>query len=226
MTVAILSIGTELTRGEIVDTNSAWLAAALTEAGFDVGACDTVGDDGEQIVRALKRLGGLGPTTDDITARCAAEAAGVALLRNDEALAAIRRRVESKGRVVTPQDVAAAVLACATHLKTATGTRIVIEPECQCSSTRPVDSHRSNSLSGISAAGWLSSTTRTLCGDRPATGVKHTAESSSPEGVIGSLTVKRLPTGRFSTRTSPPWSSTTFFTIARPRPVPSLRLVS
>lgn len=112
MTVAILSIGTELTRGEIVDTNSAWLAAALTEAGFDVGACDTVGDDSEQIVRALKRLsadhrtvlstGGLGPTTDDITARCAAEAAGVALIRNDEALAAIRRRVESKGRVVTP----------------------------------------------------------------------------------------------------------------------------
>lgn len=112
MTVAILSIGTELTRGEIVDTNSAWLAAALTEAGFDVGACDTVADDAVQIVRALKRLaaehttvlcsGGLGPTTDDITARCASEAAGAPLTRSDEALAAIRRRLESRGRVVTP----------------------------------------------------------------------------------------------------------------------------
>ncbi|MFO0611329.1 MAG: CinA family nicotinamide mononucleotide deamidase-related protein [Polyangiaceae bacterium] len=112
MTVAILSIGTELTRGEIVDTNSAWLAAALTEAGFDVGECDTVADDAAQIVRALQRLaaehatvlcsGGLGPTTDDITARCASEAAGVPLTRNDEALAAIRRRVESRGRTVTP----------------------------------------------------------------------------------------------------------------------------
>ena len=112
MTVAILSIGTELTRGEIVDTNAAWLAAALTEAGFEVVVCDTVSDDSERIVSALLRLaedasvvmvtGGLGPTTDDITAASAAKAAGVQVARDEEALAAIRRRVEARGRMLTP----------------------------------------------------------------------------------------------------------------------------
>ncbi|HTJ85312.1 MAG TPA: competence/damage-inducible protein A [Polyangiaceae bacterium] len=112
MGVAILSIGTELTRGEIVDTNSAWLAATLTEAGFEITACHTVGDDAERIVALLQRVGaehrvvivtgGLGPTSDDLTSLCAARAAGTELVRNDEALAAIRRRVESRGRSVTP----------------------------------------------------------------------------------------------------------------------------
>ena len=113
MTAAILSIGTELTRGEIVDTNSAWLAAALTEAGFDVTSSDTVPDEHARIVATLKRLGresstilvtgGLGPTTDDITAFAAAEAGSVGLVRDDEALASIRRRLEAKGRALTPQ---------------------------------------------------------------------------------------------------------------------------
>jgi nicotinamide-nucleotide amidase len=111
MTAAILSIGTELTRGEIVDTNAAWLGAALTEAGFEVVTCDAVPDEAPRIIAGLKRLaaesttvivtGGLGPTTDDITSRCAAEAAGVPMVRDEEALAAIRRRVESRGKTVT-----------------------------------------------------------------------------------------------------------------------------
>jgi nicotinamide-nucleotide amidase len=37
MTVAVLSIGTELTRGEIVNTNASWLAEALTDHGLDIG---------------------------------------------------------------------------------------------------------------------------------------------------------------------------------------------
>jgi nicotinamide-nucleotide amidase len=110
MTAALLSIGTELTRGEIVDTNASWLAASLTEAGFEIAAGRTVPDDPDRIVAALKQLGdahrviiatgGLGPTSDDITAMCAARAAGVELARNDEAIAAIRRRVESRGRTM------------------------------------------------------------------------------------------------------------------------------
>lgn len=112
MTAAILSIGTELTRGEIVDTNAAWLAAELTERGVEVGTCNTTADEDDRLVTTLQRLaqehaivvvtGGLGPTSDDITAACAARAAGVELHRNESALGAIRRRVESRGRVVTP----------------------------------------------------------------------------------------------------------------------------
>lgn len=113
MTIALLSIGTELLRGEIVDTNAAWLAATLTEEGFNVACADTVGDDPERIVACLKRLGethrvviatgGLGPTSDDLTTACVARAAGVELVRDDSALLAIRRRVEARGRQVTPQ---------------------------------------------------------------------------------------------------------------------------
>lgn len=112
MIVALLSIGTELTRGEIVDTNAAWLAAELTEAGFEIALETTVADDVEAIAQAVRDLtqrhrvvvstGGLGPTSDDLTARAVAQAAGVELARDDSALLAIRRRVEARGRQVTP----------------------------------------------------------------------------------------------------------------------------
>jgi nicotinamide-nucleotide amidase len=111
MAVALLSIGTELTRGEIVDSNAAWLAATLTEEGFEVACAIVVPDDPERIVATLKRLGeeqrivvvsgGLGPTSDDFTSACVARAANVDLVLDDGALASIRRRVESRGRVVT-----------------------------------------------------------------------------------------------------------------------------
>ncbi|MRG94599.1 competence/damage-inducible protein A [Polyangium spumosum] len=110
MTAAILSIGTELTRGEIVNTNAAWLSAELTAAGFSVAVNDAIPDDLEQIVATLRALaqthrlvvvtGGLGPTTDDLTAAAAAKAAGVSLVRDESALLAIRRRVESRGKTM------------------------------------------------------------------------------------------------------------------------------
>ena len=113
MTIALLSIGTELLRGEIVDTNAAFLAATLTEECFDVSSVNTVGDEAAHIVAAIKRLsetnrviiatGGLGPTSDDLTTACVAEAAGVELVRDESALLAIRRRIEGRGKQVTVQ---------------------------------------------------------------------------------------------------------------------------
>lgn len=112
MSIALLSIGTELTRGEIVDTNSAWLAASLTEEGFEVAAKETIPDDADRIIAAIKRLaeshdvviatGGLGPTSDDLTAACVAQALGVELVMNEDALSSIKRRVESRGKTMTP----------------------------------------------------------------------------------------------------------------------------
>ena len=77
MTCAVLSIGTELTRGELVNSNASWLGAELTGIGFEVVEHDTVDDARGRIVEALERLaakarvivctGGLGPTTDDVT---------------------------------------------------------------------------------------------------------------------------------------------------------------
>jgi nicotinamide-nucleotide amidase len=110
MTVALLSIGTELTRGEITNTNASWLAAELTLSGFNVAACEAVPDDLETVAAAVRRLagsyrlviatGGLGPTTDDLTAAAAALAAGVELRRDESALLSIRRRVESRGKAM------------------------------------------------------------------------------------------------------------------------------
>ncbi len=111
---AILCIGTELTRGEIVDTNASWLAAELSVAGFEVLAKDAVPDDRDHIVAALGRLGaghdvlcvtgGLGPTTDDITSECVATLLDVPLERDEASLAALTERLTRFGRTLAPSN--------------------------------------------------------------------------------------------------------------------------
>ncbi len=92
MNAAILTIGTELTRGELLDKNRQTIAELLTERGYEVTELVSVDDDDHRIIDALRRLGaaydllivtgGLGPTTDDRTAKCAADALGVPLKRD------------------------------------------------------------------------------------------------------------------------------------------------
>lgn len=111
MTCAIFSIGTELTRGELVNTNAATLSAALTDFGFTVIEQSIVDDDEGRIIAALERLsktvrvivctGGLGPTTDDLTTSAVAKALGVSLVRDEASLDAIRRRFERLGRTMS-----------------------------------------------------------------------------------------------------------------------------
>jgi len=82
----IISIGTELLMGEIVDTNAKYLAAELRLIGIEVGRATTAGDDKTQLTpvfrEALARTdlvlasGGLGPTDDDLTRDCVAEVLG------------------------------------------------------------------------------------------------------------------------------------------------------
>lgn len=109
--VALLSIGTELTRGELVDTNAAWLSAELTATGFSVVEQCTVSDDVNSIASAIQRLagraglvistGGLGPTSDDLTSEAAAAAAGLELERNTTAIQRLRLRYEARGIELT-----------------------------------------------------------------------------------------------------------------------------
>ncbi|MEX2144750.1 MAG: molybdopterin-binding protein [Anaerolineales bacterium] len=73
----ILTIGTELLLGEIVDTNTQFLARQLREAGVDLFYTGTVGDNEARIATAVRYAlsrsqillctGGLGPTVDDVT---------------------------------------------------------------------------------------------------------------------------------------------------------------
>jgi len=77
MKAEIISIGNELLIGQVVNTNSAWMAEQMNLAGFPVGRVTAIRDDREEILAALadsgKRsdltlvTGGLGPTKDDIT---------------------------------------------------------------------------------------------------------------------------------------------------------------
>jgi len=110
-TAAVLATGTELTRGELVNTNATWLAEALTSFGFDVVELATVGDDAARIRSALERLsssarvivctGGLGPTTDDLTTAVVAELLGVPLARDATSYEALRERFARFGRSVS-----------------------------------------------------------------------------------------------------------------------------
>jgi nicotinamide-nucleotide amidase len=96
----IISCGTELTTGQCVDTNSAWLSAQLTPVGVHVVEHVTVGDEAAQLVSVIRRAfdaanlviisGGLGPTLDDITREAIAAALGIPLAENAEALTQIR----------------------------------------------------------------------------------------------------------------------------------------
>lgn len=110
----IVTIGTELTRGELSDTNGSWLAAEMLGCGTEVTGLSTVDDDLDRIVDTLRRAstladvvvctGGLGPTTDDLTTVAAARAAGVGLWRDDATIETIRRRFEAFGLPMSPNN--------------------------------------------------------------------------------------------------------------------------
>lgn len=96
MKAELVTIGTELLLGEIVDTNAAFLARTLADCGVNVYYKSTVGDNFERMVQALKQAiqrsdlvitsGGLGPTSDDLTKEAVASALGVGLVFSQEAM--------------------------------------------------------------------------------------------------------------------------------------------
>ena len=83
MKIEIITIGDELLIGQVVDTNSAWMAKELNKIGFDVYRITTIGDEREELLEAfetaLSRVdavlvtGGIGPTNDDITKKTLCE---------------------------------------------------------------------------------------------------------------------------------------------------------
>ena len=96
MQAEIITIGDEILIGQIVDTNSAWIAQQLNAIGLRVKQISSVSDDKQHILTALNEAskradvilitGGLGPTKDDITKKTLAEYFGVGLIENKEAL--------------------------------------------------------------------------------------------------------------------------------------------
>ena len=96
MLAEIITIGDEILIGQIVDTNSAWMARKLNDIGIRIKQISSVSDDKEHILNAFKEAaeradiilitGGLGPTKDDITKKTIADYFGVPLVENADAL--------------------------------------------------------------------------------------------------------------------------------------------
>ncbi len=109
MIAEVVSIGTELLLGQIVDTDAAVLARALSEAGVSVHHRCTVGDNLGRVVGALQQalgradlvfcIGGLGPTADDLTRAAIAEALGLELRRDPDLVAGLEARYATRGKV-------------------------------------------------------------------------------------------------------------------------------
>jgi nicotinamide-nucleotide amidase len=110
MQCEIISIGSELTSGQNLDTNSQWLSRRLAEIGIPVGWHTTVADDLAANVEAFRiasaraalvlATGGLGPTQDDLTREALAGAAGVELAFDQASFDAIEAMFRRRGRAM------------------------------------------------------------------------------------------------------------------------------
>ncbi len=115
MIAELISAGTELLLGEIVDTNAVYLSKQLARIGVDVYYRHTVGDNLGRLVEVLRLAlqrsdviiitGGLGPTQDDITREAIAEASSRALVRSDQAVTELNAFFAARGRVPTPNNL-------------------------------------------------------------------------------------------------------------------------
>ncbi len=110
----ILTIGTEILLGDLVDTNSAYLGGRLAALGVSIYRHTTVGDNAERITAALREAasradlvittGGLGPTSDDLTNQCLGEAAGREMVEYPEARGHVDEMFRRFGREPTPSN--------------------------------------------------------------------------------------------------------------------------
>ncbi|ALD04850.1 TPA: nicotinamide mononucleotide deamidase-related protein YfaY [Klebsiella quasipneumoniae subsp. similipneumoniae] len=108
LNVEMLSTGDEVLHGQIVDTNAAWLADFFFNQGLPLTRRHTVGDDLDALVAILRERseqadvlivnGGLGPTSDDLSALAAATAKGEGLILHPEWLDTMTRFFAERGR--------------------------------------------------------------------------------------------------------------------------------
>ena len=108
--IEIITIGDEILIGQIVDTNSAWMAVELNKAGFQLAQITSVHDEADHIKKALDEAllradvvlmtGGLGPTKDDITKQTLCEYFGTKLVFNPDVLENIQQSYHTRQSVM------------------------------------------------------------------------------------------------------------------------------
>ena len=111
----IVTTGSELMLGRLVDSNSAWLSEYLAGQGVRVARHTAVGDDRDRLVKAFRRAwrehqvilvtGGLGPTEDDLTRPAAAAAFGLDLEFHENLAARLRDMFRRRGYTLTDNNL-------------------------------------------------------------------------------------------------------------------------
>jgi len=112
MLAEIITIGDEILIGQVVDTNSAWMAQQLNDIGIDVKQITSVSDSEQHIINTLNQAklradiilitGGLGPTKDDITKNTLCKYFNTKLVFDEKAYAAVELQFKIRGKEVTP----------------------------------------------------------------------------------------------------------------------------
>jgi nicotinamide-nucleotide amidase len=112
---ALLAIGDEVLRGEVSNTNDAFLAERMFESGYELAEQLVVSDDPQAIRSALVRLradmdvivttGGLGPTEDDRTVDVVAELLATGTSADEKSLEAMKKRFSTHGFEMTPNNL-------------------------------------------------------------------------------------------------------------------------
>jgi nicotinamide-nucleotide amidase len=125
-TAEIVTIGTEMLLGDLVDTNTAWLSSRLAILGVGVYRHTTVGDNKARIIAALGEAasradlvvttGGLGPTSDDLTNECLGVVTGRGMVEYPEAREHVDEMFRKFGRAPTPNNYKQALFPEGTQL--------------------------------------------------------------------------------------------------------------
>ena len=109
MKAQIITIGDEILIGQIVDTNSTYIAQQLNSIGFEISKISSISDNNEQIIETLSdaqnkvslviTTGGLGPTKDDITKKAFCDYFNSKLVTNHEVKKQVIAYIEQRGKV-------------------------------------------------------------------------------------------------------------------------------
>lgn len=132
MQAEVIAVGTEILLGQVADTNSAYIARRLADAGIEVYYHSLVGDNATRLAALVNQArsrsdlvvisGGLGPTKDDLTKQTVAHLLGVKLVEDSAAMAKITAFFATTGRQMTPNNRLQALYLAGSHpLKNETG---------------------------------------------------------------------------------------------------------
>lgn len=126
MRTAILTVGTEILFGQIVNTNAAWLSRQMNALGFDVMYHYTAGDNPRRLEELLKlafrdcdlvlTTGGLGPTQDDLTKEIICRVMEDTLVRNPQWVEKLKAHAAARGRTLTENNYKQANLPSRAHI--------------------------------------------------------------------------------------------------------------